>query len=80
MATFKRLIIMPYLLCCLLATVHSLIYLLSQDSLSLAWLGSFIAVAPMLAFMFYLSVAGVGRTSRHPVDPGFVTIAPAGCY
>ena len=56
---------MPYLLLCILAILHSLVMLVFSKENSLAWFGVLIALIPMVGFMAYLSVSGVGRTSRY---------------
>lgn len=56
---------MPYLMCCMAATLHGIVSWLVTGGLSLAWLGALIAIVPMLGFMVYIAVAGVGHTSRY---------------
>ena len=65
MNKIKRSIIMPYLLLCVGATVHSSIALLINSEQPMAWLGAIIAVAPMAGFMVYLGFSGAYRTSRY---------------
>lgn len=65
MNKIKRNIIMPYLLACLLGTLHCLVMLFISDGDWLAWLGGLVAVAPMLGFMMYIGKGGVSSTSRY---------------
>jgi peroxiredoxin len=61
----KRVAIMPYLLLCALATLHSSFALISGTSTPLAWAGALLATAPMLGFMIYLALSGKSSTSRY---------------
>ncbi len=65
MNKIKRVIIMPYLLLCIIAILHSLAMLIFSDQKSLAWFGVIVALVPMVGFMGYLGASGVGRTSRY---------------
>lgn len=65
MNKLKRIFVMPYLLACLVAGVHSGWHLFTDEQLSLGWLGAAIAVWPMLGFMGFLAVAGRARTSQY---------------
>lgn len=64
MNKLKRYYIMPYLLVCLVATIHSLVMLVRDDD-KLAWFGSLLAIAPMLGFMLYLVKSGRSTTPRY---------------
>lgn len=65
MNKIKRALIMPFLIACLLASLHSLFGIITSQTDQLAWIGSFIAVAPMFGFMIYLGKGGVSHTSRY---------------
>ncbi len=65
MNTLKRYFVMPYLLACLVAGVHALWRVATDEQLSLGWLGAAIALWPMLGFMIYLALSGSARTSRY---------------
>lgn len=67
MNQLKRFFVMPYLIACLVAGVHSLWHLLTDDTLSLGWLGAAIAVWPMLGFMGFLALSGRARTSQYMI-------------
>ena len=65
MNKIKRAVIMPYLMLCIIAILHSLVMVLLSKQHSLAWFGVIVALVPMVGFMAYLGASGTGRTSRY---------------
>lgn len=61
----KRIIIMPFLLLCVLAMLHSLLMLFGSDGNTLAWLGAALATASLPGFMLYLAKANTSSTTAH---------------
>ncbi len=64
MNKIKRIWITPYLTLTGFALAHAA-YHIATAGLSIAWLSVIVSCGPMMAFMAYLFVAGVSRTSRN---------------
>lgn len=65
MDKLKIYFVMPWIMLCLVATVHSVVAIIFYQHVALAWYGALIATAPVLGFFYWVSTANAGRTSKH---------------
>ena len=74
MNQYKKWYILPWLGLCFVAEIHSLV-VLAFINFDLAWLGAFIATAPITAFFTWVGFAKPARTSKHmPIQQACVWI------
>lgn len=69
MQHLKRYFVVPFLLCCVLASAHTLWHIATTSPVDPAWYGAAIALLPMLGFMIFLGIGSRARTSaRMPLQ------------